>query len=102
VLSLADNQVVDGLLWLWFDGYVIDVSAFDPAAITVNDPASGTLYQATGASVLSGFIVSVTMAPAGPSSGTQALLNASADSGIVDADTGAAWAGATDLPLPWP
>jgi hypothetical protein len=52
--------------------------------------------------VVSGFVVSVTIAPAGPSSGTQALLNASAASGIVDAGTSAPWAGATDLPLPWP
>ena len=101
MLGSASFLAEDASLQLEFDGYDIDVSAFDPSSITVNDPASGSLYQAASAVVLGGIIVQVTMTPAGPSSGTRTLLNATAATGIVSADDGAEWAGATDLELPF-
>ena len=81
VLGSASFLAEDASLQLEFDGYDIDVSAFDPSSITVNDPASGSLYQAASAVVLGGIIVQVTMTPTGPSSGTRTLLNATAASG---------------------
>jgi hypothetical protein len=102
VLGSASFLAEDPSLQLEFDGYDIDVSSFDPSSITVNDPASGSLYQAGSAVVLGGIIVQVTMTPAGPSSGTRTLLNATAATGIVSADDGAEWAGAMGLELPYP
>ena len=63
VLGSASFLAEDPSLQLEFDGYDIDVSAFDPSSITVNDPASGSLYQAASAVVLGGIIVQVTMTP---------------------------------------
>jgi hypothetical protein len=101
VLGSASFLADDASLQLEFDGYDIDVGAFDPSSITVNDPASGSLYQATSAVVLGGIIVQVTMTPTGASSGTRTLLNATAATGIVSADDGTEWAGATGLELPF-
>ena len=101
VLGSASFLAEDPSLQLEFDGYDIDVASFDPSSITVNDPASGSLYQAASAVVLGGIIVQVSMTPAGPSSGTQTVLNATAATGIVSADDDAAWAGVTGLVLPF-
>ena len=102
VLGSASFLAGDPSLQLEFDGYDIDVSAFDPSSIVVNDPASGSVYHAVSAVVLGGIIVQVLMTPAGASSGTQTLLNATAATGIRSADDGAEWAGATGLELPFP
>ena len=89
-------------MFLWFNGYNMAVDSFDPTSITVNDPASGSLYQAVDAWAVSGLIVEVEMEAIGPSSGEQTLLNVGAASGIVDADTSVPWEGCTDLVLPFP
>lgn len=102
VLGSASFLAGDPSLQLEFDGYDIDVSSFDPSSITVNDPASGSVYHAVSAVVLGGIIVQVLMTPTGASSGTQTLLNATAATGIRSADDGTEWAGAAGLELPFP
>ena len=78
----------NNLAYLLFDNYDIELVAFDPSTITVNDPASGSLYQATSAFDESGFIVVVSLAAIGPSTGEQTVLNVSPGSGIINSDTG--------------
>ena len=102
VLGSASFLAEDPSLQLEFDGFDIDVSSFDPSSIVVNDPASGSVYHAVSAVVLGGIIVQVLMTPAGPSSGTQTLLDATAATGIRSADDGTEWAGAAGLELPFP
>ena len=65
------------LAYLLFDNYDIELVAFDPSTITVNDPASGSLSPATSAFDESGFIVVVSLSAIGPSTGEQTLLNVS-------------------------
>ena len=91
------------VLELTFDR-AIDVDEMDGSQITVNDPVStGNLLAATGrVEQPSGEIVSLEVLAVGPSSGSDVVLNATADTGIVAQADGAAWAGAVDVGLPFP
>lgn len=98
---LADGSFAAGDLQvtLFFDRDVA-IGNFDPAAIVVDDPASGSVYAGTGsASVVSGFIVFLALVATGPSTGADLLLTATTATGIVAADTGGPWAGVTDFAL---
>jgi hypothetical protein len=98
--------VVDDELWqltLTFDRAIALVD-FDGTAITVSeDVALGLLLDGVGAvTITSPNTVVVTMVEVGPATGPGVVLNATALSGIVAVDDGAAWAGVSALALPWP
>ena len=81
----------------------VDVSAIDPAQVSVSD-AAGTGWAYVGSGVASQptpATVVLTLAQAGSAEGPT-VLSASATTGIVAADDGGAWAGATELGLPYP
>jgi len=102
VLSSVDLDAEEFVISLEFADFEIELDAFDPATITLNDPNTGSMYVAVSAEVVSGFIVSITLTATGPSSGAQTLLNVASGSGIVDADTALPWVGCTNLVLPFP
>lgn len=82
----------------------VDVSAFDGAAITVNDPvwAAATFDGSGGAVLVSPAVVDVMLVPIDLPSGTIVTMSATAATGIAAADDGGTWAGAIDLALPYP
>jgi hypothetical protein len=81
----------------------IDVAGLDPSQITVDDePGAGWAYAGTGvSSIPDPQSVIVALAITVPASG-DTRLNATNATGIVAVDDGGTWAGATDLPLPYP
>lgn len=82
----------------------VDVSGFNTNSIFV-DNAVTTHQHYRGSSVLvivgSGSI-SVRLTSIGSATGTGVTMNASANNGIIAADDGGTWAGATNLLLPYP
>ena len=102
VLVSASFDAGDFTLTLAFDR-AIDVAGIDPSQLTVLDePATGNALagsavasQPTPASVVLDMVV--TGAAEGPT-----VLNATAETGIVAANDGAAWAGVAGLALPYP
>ena len=82
------------ILVLTFD-QTIAVGAFQGSAITVVDPVSDQTYHATGSPEISFNSATMTMLGTPGSSGTQALLTASASTGIASADGNVPWAGAS-------
>jgi hypothetical protein len=87
-------------LILTFDR-AINIDAFDGSALLINDPRTGGLYHATDTPTLvDPTTLHVPAVGTGEgSTGTQTTLTASAHSGIVAADGGAAWTGCTDFHL---
>ena len=105
VLVAATYDVNVPSLRLSFDR-AIDISAFNGSAVVVDDSAdSGNAYVGTGgafhvgANALEIFLVDPT-----PATGSGTTLSAAADNGIVALapPVGAAWAGVTELALPYP
>ena len=92
-----------GALTLVFDR-AIDLAAFVPAAITVQDPSgSGLGFAGTGVvDTPNPLTVVVEMGSTGTATGTLDVVTATAGTGIVAVDDGAPWAGVTDLGLPFP
>ena len=84
-------------------GRPVDASGLVADQVTfVDQPADG-IYQGTGAATMVGpTTVQVALTPIGMSGGTERLLTATAGTGIVADGDGAAWAGVTDLSLPFP
>ncbi len=81
----------------------IDLAGLDGAVIFVDDYESGSLYQGTQfASLLNPTTAEIGMVIIDSSTGTQILLTAGAGNGIVAVDDGGAWAGVTDVELPFP
>lgn len=82
----------------------VDVSAFDGSQLTVDDEPNGNRYDgAGGAFTLTPTVIEVGLVAIGTSGpGPQALLDATALTGIVAQDDGGTWAGVTGLVLPWP
>ena len=97
---LTEASFIPGdALTLFFDPDV-QLVGFDPSGIVVNDPDSGSSFVATeGASVVSGFVFTVSMEVTGPSVGTARTVSAGGGTGIVSAVTGGPWAGVVDFPL---
>ena len=85
-------------------GRAIDLSAFVPAQVTVQDPSgSGFAYVGTGVvDTPDAQTVVVEMGQTGSAAGTLDVLSATGATGIVAADDGAAWGGASNLGLPYP
>jgi hypothetical protein len=80
----------------------VDITHVVPSEITIDDgPGTGKLLGGTGAAHEPG-VVNVALAVIGTSESAETTLTAGAGNGIVAADDGAAWAGVTDLVLPFP
>ena len=82
----------------------VDASAYDPAAITVQDGVyAGGLFVGSGpASVINPTTIQVLLEQIGSPTVPDVELSATALSGIVAVDDGGAWAGVTGLVLPFP
>ena len=81
----------------------IDVAGIDPAALLVWDGGYGFEYQGTDAAeLLSPTTVRVILIGIAEWTGEGVTMSVAADNGIVAADDGGAWAGVTDLALPFP
>jgi hypothetical protein len=90
-------------LTLTFDRAVDIAGIVAGADLLVDDGATlGKLYEAVSATLLAADTVRVTMTLAGDSVGDTLTLTATAGTGIVAADDGGTWAGATNLGLPFP
>src|SRR5688572_10327382 len=82
----------------------IDLSAFDPSQITVQDPL-GTGFAFAGTGVVDTpdpQTVVVEMGQTVEAPGSSEVMSATGATGIVAIDDGAAWAGVTNLGLPYP
>jgi hypothetical protein len=81
----------------------IDVGGLVASQITVDDePGAGWAYAGTGVSSIpdpQSIIIALVITV--PASG-DTRLNATSATGIVAVDDGGTWAGASDLPLPYP
>ncbi len=83
----------------------IDISAMNGSAITVDDgPLSGTLWVGleSPGTLIGPATVQIELEPYDPSTSAATVLNATAATGIVAEDDGGAWAGVTDVELPFP
>ena len=81
----------------------IDLSAFDPTAIFVNDAERAMRVQGGGEYSLSDpNTVSLSMGEVGDYEGGETTLEAGAGNGIVAVDDGAAWSGTEGTGLPFP
>src|SRR5436190_20443561 len=82
----------------------IDIAAFNGSQVTLNDGGINSVeYRATGpASLLDPTTLVVVLEEIDSYVGPDELLTASSATGIVAVDDGGAWAGVTDLVLPFP
>ena len=82
----------------------IDIAGLAAGQVVVDDgPVSGWSWVGIGSGTLIGpTIVEIELGAQTESSSPGTVLNASAATGIVAVDDGGAWAGATNLPLPFP
>ena len=90
-------------LTLVFDR-AIDIAAFVPSAITVEDP-SGSGFGFVGTGVVDtpdAQTVVVEMGSTGTAEGTLDVVTATAGTGIVAVDDGGTWSGVSGLGLPYP
>jgi hypothetical protein len=103
VLASATYDIETESVILTFDR-AVDASAYDPAAITVQDGefAVGLFVGSGPATVVNPTTIQVFLEQIGSPTVSDVELSATAASGIVAVDDGAAWAGVTGLALPWP
>jgi hypothetical protein len=82
----------------------VDASAYDPAAITVQDGVyAGGLFVGSGpASVINPTTIQVFLEQIGSPTVSDVELSATALTGIVATDDGGTWAGVTNVVLPFP
>ena len=102
-LTLVRATYVSGTsLTLAFDR-PIDVSALVGGVILVDDGPAGTQYEATlGAVLVDPQTVRLALIDLTGFAGPDVRLNAAAGNGIAPAGGGAAWAGVSNLLLPYP
>ena len=93
----------DVLVRLTFDR-AVDVAGIVPAQVTVNDGGgTGLAYAGAGLDdTPSPEQLVLSLAETGPAAPGATTLSASGATGIVAVDGGAAWAGVTELELPFP
>jgi hypothetical protein len=98
----ASFDTVDGVyLRLTFDR-AIDASGLNGSAIQLGVNEFGYLYDATGPfEMYAPETINILMVQIGGYEGDD-ILNATSASGIVAVDDGGAWAGVTDITLPYP
>ena len=102
MLVAAGYSKDDPSLTLTFDRAVALVD-FDGAAITVNDDVQMSLsYEATGGAMVAGSTVILSLVETGGPTGPGITFSASGATGIVAAEDGGTWAGASDQALPFP
>lgn len=104
LLLVAATYDADGpKATLTFDR-AVNVDAFDGTQITVNDPIvqAATFNGAGGAVLVSPTTVDVMLTNFDLPSGSVITMSATGMTGIVAVDDGGAWAGATDMELPFP
>ena len=103
VLVAATYDENDAIVLLTFDR-AVDVAAFDGAAVFLGDPTfNNTAYAGTSPAYLDApTIVRVVLTATGSYFNTEVDLNVSAGNGIVAADDGGTWAGASNQALPFP
>jgi hypothetical protein len=90
-----------GAMQLRFDR-AVDVSGADTTKIVVSDASLGQMLRGTGAAgQQTGEDAIVFLEPVGPSVGTGVRLSASVGNGIVAIDNGGAWAGVSDVEIPF-
>ena len=82
----------------------VNVDGFDPLLLLVSDAdEQGVRYEGSGVVTLTEqVVVRIGLAEIGASIGPGVTLTANAGAGIIAADNGAAWAGVTNLGLPFP
>jgi len=82
----------------------VDASAYDPAAITVQDGvyAGGSFVGSGPATVVSPTTIQVFLEQIGSPTVSDVELSATAATGIVAVDDGGTWGGVTALVLPFP
>jgi hypothetical protein len=102
VLTLVAASYSTFQVTLSFDR-AIDLSAFDPTTIFVNDAERSMALQGGGEYSLSDpNTVAASMGEIGDYEGGETTLEAGAGNGIVAVDDGAAWAGTEGTGLPFP
>ncbi len=105
-LMLVQAELVLGdptVLRLEFDR-AIDVGGLDASQVVVQYP-SGTGFEYVGTSVADTpgpEIVDIAIVENGPAQGTQDVLSATADTGIVAVNDGGTWPGVNEAALPFP
>ena len=99
-LVAAMYDAGDAQVWLTFDR-AVNIDAIVPGQVTVADGPGGVRFEGTGAELILPEQVLITLQPAGAASGADVTLTATAATGIVAADDGAAWAGASGVELPF-
>src|SRR5687767_5650602 len=102
LLEAAFDEVAQTLR-LTFDR-AIDVAGLAAGQLVVSDGSmTGTQYEGAGPGTLDGpAAVVIALLELGPTEDPGTLLTAGPANGIVAIDDGGTWAGATDLPLPFP
>jgi len=83
----------------------VSIAGLDATQVEVAEgPPNGTLWQgvAGGGTLLAPGVVRIDLQAYDPFGGTGVTLDAAPDTGIVAADDGAAWAGASGVALPYP
>ena len=99
--TLVGASLDGGVVTLAFDR-AIDVAAFDPSTIVVDDGAShATLGGGGEPTLVTPTTVAVEMESLAPFAGSGVTLNVGAGNGIVAVDGGMAWAGCSAVALPF-
>ena len=102
-LASATYDIETESVILSFDR-AVDASAYDPAAITVQDGefAAGLFVGSGPAEVVNPTTIQVFLEQIGSPTVPDVELSATALTGIVATDDGGTWAGVTNLVLPFP
>jgi hypothetical protein len=102
-LVSAQYQVDPDLVLLMVFDRAVDISAFNGAAIELDDGAvNGQVYSGASASAVDEVTVQVTLAAQGPESNPGIYLYGTGGSGIVAVDDGGTWVGVIGLALEIP
>ena len=82
----------------------VNIAGFGGDSVLVNDlPGTGQFYDGTGgASLESAMVVVIELVALGEAETPGVTLSAAGGAGVIAVDGGAAWAGAVELPLPYP
>jgi hypothetical protein len=83
-------------------GRAVDVSGFAPEQVSVIDGPNAQLFQATEIVLDNPTTATVALTQVDTASGEEVLLDATAANGIVAVGDAEAWAGVTNLELPFP